>query len=286
MSGPRKLAKIDPRIIFAFIMAAVIIPFFLPLGVPVHVTDHVQNVFDFIENVPPGEQPVLLSMDYSPGTMPELYPMNLAILRHCFARGVRVVGMTLDPRGAGIGELAMTTVAEEYDVEYGEDYIYLGFRPGPVAVMLGIGEDMKRIFGTDNYGTDLDSIPLMEEVNTYDDIPLVVTLAASSLPESWASYANSRYGQLIATGVTAVMAADMYPWLQTKQFIGMLGGLKGASEYELLVEEAGYSDARKDATRGMDSQSVVHVLIVVLIVTGNVAYLASRKNRDAGRGSV
>jgi hypothetical protein len=286
VTGPAKLAKIDRRIIFLFIMAAVIIPFFRPLGVPVHVTDHVQKVFDFIENVPPGEQPVLVSMDYSPGTMPELYPMNLAILRHCFARGVRVVGMTLDPRGAGIGELAMTRVADEYEVEYGEDYVYLGFRPGIIAVILGIGEDIKRVFGTDNYGTDLDSIPMMREVSTYDDIPLVVTLAASSMPESWISYANSRYGQLIASGVTAVMAADFYPWLQTGQFIGMLGGLKGASEYELLVEEAGYSSERKDATRGMDSQSVVHLLIVILIVMGNISYLASRKSEDARRENV
>jgi hypothetical protein len=280
------LEKIDRRIIFLCIMAAVIIPFFRPLGVPVHVTDHVQNVFDFIENIPPGEQPVLLSMDYSPGTMPELYPMNVAVLRHCFGRGVRVVGMTLDARGAGIGELAMTQVAEEYAAEYGEDYVYMGFRPGIIAVILGIGEDMKRVFGTDNYGTDLDSLPMMAEVGTYDDIPLVVTLAASSLPESWISYANSRYGQVIACGVTAVMAADFYPWLQTGQFIGMLGGLKGASEYELLVEEAGYSTERKDATRGMDSQSVVHLLIVALIMLGNVAYFGSRRSKDVGRDSV
>ncbi len=274
-----KLAKIDRRFIFLLIGAAVVVPLLKPLWLPVHVTKHVQNVFDFIESIPPDGQVLLLSMDYSPETWPELYPMNLAILRHCFARDVKVIGMTLDPRGPGIGELATKTVAEEYDKKYGEDYVYLGYRPGPTAVILSIGEDIRRPFGTDYYGTDLESIPIMEEVRNYDDIALVVSLASSSIVELWISYANSRYKQLIAAGVTAVMAADYYPWLQTGQFIGMLGGLKGASEYELLVEDAGYSHERKAATIGMDSQSIAHVAIIALIVLGNIAYFATRKSR-------
>jgi hypothetical protein len=277
MNWLARLSNIDRRIIFVLIGTAVVIPFFRPLWLPVHVTEHVKNVFDFIESIPPEGQALLVSMDYSPETFPELYPMNLAILRHCFSRDIRVVGMTLDPRGIGIGEMAIKTAADEYGKEYGEDYAYLGFRPGIVAVILGIGEDIKRVFGTDNYGTDLDSLPVMARVTNYDDIALVVTLASSSIPESWISYANSRYHQLIACGVTAVMAADFYPWLQTGQFIGMLGGLKGASEYELLVENAGYSRERKTATIGMDAQSVVHVLIILFIVLGNIAYFASRR---------
>lgn len=282
MNWLAKLSKIDRRILFLLIGAAVVIPFFRPLWLPVHVTEHVQNVFNFVESIPADGQTLLISMDYSPETFPELYPMNLAILRHCFARNVKVVGMTLDPRGIGIGEMAIGTAAAEYDKKYGEDYVYLGFRPGIVAVILGIGEDIKRVFGTDNYGTDLDSLPMMAGVSNYDDISLVVTLASSSIPESWISYANSRYRQLIACGVTAVMAADFYPWLQTGQFIGMLGGLKGASEYELLVEGAGYTRERKTATIGMDAQSVVHVLIVLFILLGNVAYFASRRSGKGG----
>ena len=277
MSWLAKLSRIDRRVIFLLIGAAVVIPFFRPLWLPVHVTEHVKNVFDFIESVPPDGQAVLISMDYSPETFPELFPMNLAILRHCFARDIKVVGMTLDPRGIGIGEMAIKAAADEYSKRYGEDYVYLGFRPGIVAVILGIGEDMRRVFGTDNYGTDLTSLSMMEEVKNYDDIALLVTLASSSIPESWISYANSRYHQSIACGVTAVMAADFYPWLQTGQFIGMLGGLKGASEYELLVEQSGYSTERKTATIGMDAQSVVHVLIIVFIILGNLAFFASRR---------
>ncbi|KPJ49054.1 hypothetical protein AMJ40_06385, partial [candidate division TA06 bacterium DG_26] len=120
---------------------------------------------------------------------------------------------------------------------------------------------------------------MMDEIRNYDDIALVVTISGSSIPESWISYAHSRYGQLIASGVTAVMAADFYPYLQTGQFIGMLGGLKGASEYEILVERAGFSRERKTATIGMDSQSVVHLVIIVFIVLGNLAYFASRRTR-------
>jgi len=274
-----KLSKIDRRVVFLLIGAAAVIPLLKPLWLPVHVTEHVQKVFDFIENIPVEGQAVLLSVDYTPETFPELHPMTLAILRHCFTRNLKVVCMTLQPAGPGIAELALGTVAAEYGRKYGEDYVLLGYRPGISPVILGIGEDIKRVFVTDNYATDLGDIRMMDEIRNYDDIALVVTISGSSIPESWISYAHSRYGQLIASGVTAVMAADFYPYLQTGQFIGMLGGLKGASEYEILVERAGFSRERKTATIGMDSQSVVHLVIIVFIVLGNLAYFASRRTR-------
>jgi hypothetical protein len=47
-------------------------------------------------------------------------------------------------------------------------------------------------------------------------------------------------------------------------------GLVGAAEYEQLSGEAG------SAMAGMDSQSLVHIAIILLILVGNVAYFAGR----------
>jgi hypothetical protein len=54
-------------------------------------------------------------------------------------------------------------------------------------------------------------------------------------------------------------------------------GLVGAAEYERLRGEAG------PALAGMDSQSVVHIAIVLLILVGNVAYFSGRlRGRKGG----
>jgi hypothetical protein len=50
-----------------------------------------------------------------------------------------------------------------------------------------------------------------------------------------------------------------------------MGGLRGAAEYEALLGRRGV------ATAGMDAQSATHALIIVLILVGNVGYLASRR---------
>jgi hypothetical protein len=266
-----KLLGIDRRWIFLAIGVAVVIPFFLPMGFPVVVTPEVRQLYDAIEELPSDSKPIILSMDYAPATTPELDPMSLGILRHAFSRHLPVIVMTLHPAGYGLAQAAIATAAAEYDVEYGVDYVFLGFNPGIAAVMLGMGIDIRNVFPEDAYGTPIADMPIMDGVRNYDDIPLLVSVAGSAYPDSWVSFAYQPYGQRVAAGVTAVMATDYYPYLDAGQMVGLLGGMRGAAEYEVLIERA------DKAVRGMDSQSVIHVFIIVLVILGNVAYFAQRK---------
>jgi hypothetical protein len=78
----------------------------------------------------------------------------------------------------------------------------------------------------------------------------------------------------MGAGVTAVMAPRCYTFLQTKQLVGLLAGMRGAAEYERLSENYGL------ATIGMDSQSVIHLLIVFFIIVGNISYFVTRKGKS------
>jgi hypothetical protein len=83
----------------------------------------------------------------------------------------------------------------------------------------------------------------MKGIRNYDDLNLIIDFAASAAVFSWITYARVRFGANVAAGVTAVMAADNYPYLQSGQLVGMLAGLKGAAEYEKLVDVfAAYED--------------------------------------------
>ncbi|MFO7639524.1 MAG: hypothetical protein R6X14_09595 [bacterium] len=276
-----RLGSIDRRVVFAFVAAVVIVPFFLPLNILGRVSPEAQRLFDAVERIRPNDKPLMISVDFDPQSMPELYPMLEATLRHAFAREVRVVVIALWVTGVGLGELALNTVAPEYDRTYGEDYAFLGWKPGFSAVVLGMGRSIPETYPTDHYDTPVDDLPLMHRVRNYDDIPLVISLSAGD-PGAltlWIPYVQSRFGQELGTGMTAVSAADAYPFLQSGQLVGLLGGMKGAAEYEFLMRERGYTDAATPAIQAMDSQSMAHLAIILLIVLGNLSFVLTRREK-------
>ncbi len=272
---------LDRRWVFLLVALAVLIPFLVPMGLPIKPTPPVEQVFNEVDKLTPDGGPLLIGSDYDPSTMPELQPMLKAILRHCFSKNIPVIIVSMYPQGIGMAKKGLSDVLEEYpDKKAGVDYVIMGYVPGLSAVMLKMGEDIKGTFPEDAEGRSTADMPILENVNTYADIPYFVDLSGSSVTASWIMYANARYGQRMGVGTTAVSAAEYYTFLQTGQLIGMLGGLKGAAEYERLLKEGGYSDARMEATIGMDAQSMVHILIILLIILGNIAYFAERKSSN------
>jgi hypothetical protein len=163
--------------------------------------------------------------------------------------------------------------------EYGKDYAFLGYKLGTTAVILAIGEDFRSAFPQDYYGTPVDDIPMMEGIKNYENINFVISFSGTRIPEYWVAYAHQRYHVDVASGVTAVMAADFYPYLDTGQMFGLIGGLKGAAEYEVLIDKP----AR--ATVGMDAQSIIHVVIIIFIIIGNIAYFLTLRGKKQ-RGEV
>ena len=54
---------------------------------------------------------------------------------------------------------------------------------------------------------------------------------------------------------------------------GMLGGMKGASDYEKLVNKPA------SATKGMAAQSLVHLFIIFSVVAGNIFHFTAGRKR-------
>ncbi|KPK64104.1 hypothetical protein AMJ83_03645 [candidate division WOR_3 bacterium SM23_42] len=274
------LTKIPRQIIFLVIALAVAGPLIIPIGIPVNVMPQTQKLFNAMEELGPESKPVLISCDFDPQSLPELYPMLLAIMRQCYARDVKVVLMALWPQGTSMVELAFEELTAEFTKEYGVDYAFLGYKVGAAAVLLGMGENIESVFPNDFYGTPTNSLPLMSSVKNYKDISLVVTLSTGDPGwRFWLLYAQARYGARLGVGVTAVSAADVYPYVETGQVIGLLSGMKGASEYETLVSQKQYSRGILRASQGMDAQSLGHLFIMIFILIGNIGYFIQQRSR-------
>jgi len=269
-----KLLHIDRRIIYACVAAAIAIPLIRPLNFPVVVSQEVRDFYSELEKLKAGDV-VLFSFDYEPDTMAELNPMSKAVLRHCFRKDVKVISTAMYPGAVGIAENILPEIAAEYGRKYGSDYVFLGYLPDWSATMLRIGEDILATYPADQHGRSTREMEIFRNVKNYDDIDLLVSISSSAYSEYWAFWAGGRYGQKIISGNTAVQAVLMYPYYQTRQVLGFLGGLKGAAEYEKLIGIPG------NGLRGMDAQSTAHVLMVVFIIIGNIGYIFGKRRRKS-----
>lgn len=268
-----RIAHFDRRIIFLLVGLAVIIPLFLPIGLPIDITRPVKDVYDTVESLPEGSI-VVLSVDYDPGSEAELYPVTEAFLEHCFRKNLRVYMMGLWPAGPELGNIALDEIAPYHNKVYGVDYINVGYKPGGPVMLVSLGRNVGDIVRADYAGIPIDSFPLGRAVKSASDIDLVMTLSAGDPGVlHWIIYFQARYGTPIATATTAIMAPQQYPYLSSGQLLGLLGGLKGAAEYEILVER------KARAVAGMDSQSVVHVVIVIFIILGNIVLIYQRRKK-------
>lgn len=289
MNFLERMMSIDRRWIFLLVAVGTILPILFPIGFKVSVTPPVKALFDRIEAMQPGDV-VLLSYDYGPSTAPENDPMADAVLRHCFSKKIKVVILALYPIGGiTMADQSLARVLRDYpDVKRGFDYANLGYKSGGQATMKQLGENFRNVFPLDRYGTPLDQVPLFQQVHNYSDMKLVVSFATGVIGEWWANLINAQFGIPVACGCTAVSAPKYYAFLQSGQMVGLLGGLKGASEYEWLLMDA-YPNtlaayARPGiytAIKGMDVQTIDHSIILVFIILGNLAFLLTRMRKRA-----
>ena len=137
-----------------------------------------------------------------------------------------------------------------------------------------------------------EEMEITKGIKKLSDVDYIIDLAAGASIDIWVAYGVERYKFKLGGGVTAVSATQYYPYLDTGQLNGLIGGLKGAAEYEKLVDDK-YGlkanpnrkipeDVEKktflgNGMKGMGSQSIVHALIIFIVVITNIFYFITRK---------
>ena len=276
MSFAERMLHIDRRLIFLVIGVCTLLPLLYPVGLAIKVSPEVRGVYDYIEALPEGSV-FLLSMDYDPASKPELYPQAVALLRHAFRKNLRVIGMTLWLPGTGLAEQVMTNVAGEMGKVSGKDYVFLGWSPGSGSLIINMGQDLYKAFPTDYYSQPTRELAVLKDIQTLRDVNYVVSLAAgTSGIETWYVYGKDKYKFELGGGCTGVIAPGLYPLLRSGQINGLIGGMRGAAEYEVLIGQ------KERAVAGMDAQSATHFAIILLVILCNVFYLLIRTSPKQG----
>jgi hypothetical protein len=243
------------------------------------VTPETRGITSALEKLAPGSR-VLLACDYDPGSAAEIQPMTVTFLKYTLSRGLRVVIMGLWPQGPQQADLALQAALLEPAVaarnpQYGSDYVNLGFQSGNEIVIQRMGSSIPAVFPRDSRGRPLSEFPIMSNVENFDAFSFVFNVSAG-YPGTveWVQFAGDRFHASIGSGTTAVSAPLYYTYFPA-QVTGVLGGMRGAAEFETVT---GF---RGKGTAFMLSQSSAHVIIVLFIVLGNVAFILTRRRRGA-----
>ncbi|NNE44092.1 MAG: hypothetical protein HKN12_07775 [Gemmatimonadetes bacterium] len=268
----KKLEYVDRRYLFLIMAAAIVLPLLFPFPLPINVTPMAQGLYDTIEALPEGSH-VLVSIDYDPTGKPELEPFHIAVMHQLARRKAKMVIVSLWSPAPPLTEqvILSTGLETEYGMRRGVDYVHLGFKEGQQIVMESMGQSLRGTFPVDRDRTPVGDLPLMQEVDTYEDFALLVNVSAGSPGiKEYVQVVQSQYDIPMVGACTAVSGPDYVPYFESGQLKGLAAGMKGAAEYEKLVDLPG------TATAGMVAQSTSHLLLIAFIIFGNVMYFLGR----------
>jgi len=270
--------SIERRIVFLFIGVSLILPFFMNFTLPLQVSPEVRTLYDALAKLPKGSK-VLASYDYDPPSAPELQPMGDAFMKWAFRHDIKVIIIGLWPQGPLQANLSVNAALADPEIakhppKYGVDYVNLGYQSGNEFVIQGMGTSIRSKFPSDLYNTPYDSIPLLRGVENFSNIDFVFNLSAG-YPGTveWVQIAVDRFGVPVGAGNTAVQAPQVYPYVESGQLTGLLGGMSGGAEFEKITKEPG------QANTFLLSQSFAHVVVIGFILIGNVALFMGKTKR-------
>lgn len=274
--------EVDRRIIFLFIFIAVAAPILFPITFKEKATPIVKAVFDKIENLPEGST-VLLSFDFDPAMAPEVQPMANAISRHCLEKNHKVIFMSLWATGQSLLSQSLDQYILPHfpDKKNLVDYVSLGYKAGNEGVLNVIVSDFRMMFPTDVNSVPLDSIPIFNNIKSAKDVDFIVSIGGGKPgPKEWILFVGDPGHVPMAAGVAAVVAPQLYPYYPS-QLVGILGGVKGAAEYEseLMRVHPRFAKLDTPGLKTMGPQTLAHVVIMAFIIIGNIVYFRTRKKK-------
>ena len=282
-----RLQRFDRRWIFLVMALAVVIPLFLPIGLPALPDPMTKAAYNAVEALPDGAR-VFVSLDLDPASTPEIEPFYRAVILQLKRKHAKLVFATTWYQAPPLVDRYMRETVETALAPPGTagydgppdrayvknvDYVNLGFREGKGAIITQFGANLRAAFdGRANDGTPLDRIPLMDGIKQLKDFDLIV-LVSAGFPgaKEYVQFAGSRYKLRMIAACTAVSTTDLAPYFQTGQLVGLVGGMAGAAGYEHLVGKLGAG------TSGADVLNIGNLVVILAIVFGNVVYLAGRR---------
>lgn len=270
-----KLDRIDYKWLYLLFLIILIIPSIFPITLPITVSQNAIDFKDEIDKFPPGSK-VLWIEGFDPTGYASI-PGIVATMKYLFEKDLEVVFYCLKPDGPVLDDDKLKTIAPKYNKIYGKDYVLLGYLSGFESAIIAMNTDMRKAFTQDYYYTPINEIPLMENINSIEDIDLVVYTYQHA---EWLGWANRQiYAQydvpIIVCSSEAMRAVGIIDY-EAGIIKGIVFGIPGGNELEVLFDIPGEASAINNL------KSLAVILTLVFIIFGNIAYFGKKYSKKVG----
>jgi len=272
MNVLEKLGNIDSRVIYALLIIVLLLPLRSPIGLPISISKHTERSFAVLDTLKEGDI-IIMDVGYSVSGAADVEPQTVAILKHLFEKGVRMIFVGNQTEGPMITE-RLVKPYEAAGKQYGVDFVNLGYLAGGENAIAAYCQDLKKSYPVDFRGNPTSSLPLLQNVNSASDVKMFVFFTTQNSD----MYVRqvTQYKIPLVGGLINTIAPQAEPYVNAGQLAGILVGLRGGAEYEMLMKAPGQGVA------SMDAQSMGHLLIILFILFANISYLATKNAAKKG----
>lgn len=270
--------KTQDGIIFLLLFASLAIPIIQPLGMPLKLSESSKKYYDFIENLNPGsvvvwDSSIGLSIWYNTG------PGEIATFQHILKqvreKGVKFIALSTSStaEGAAIIRRILTEYADTSGLQYGVDYVDLGWIPGVEATEAGIVKDFQSTIKTDYKGTPIRELPIVRDIRGAGDID-VLGFSCGGTIDTWMRQWAPTKIPIITNQLALTMPLNM-PYVDKGMITAYIADQRGAAEYENLLGMKGM------ATSFIDTQNMVHIYAIAIVVVTSLWSVTKLKSKVA-----
>jgi hypothetical protein len=185
---------------------------------------------------------------------------------------MRLIVVSLDLEGAAMARRVLDKVTAE-DQAAAAKIVNLGYLPGQLAAVRALTTDAT-VFASVAEDLTLDD-PAgragWEDVRSFDQVDLVVSLADNPVTARWwveqlevASPPTSGEERFLLAATSASADPFLRPYRENGQIDGLISGINGAAAIESARQNFG------PARQMLDSQSIAHLIIIILIALGTM----------------
>ncbi len=229
-----------------------------------------------IIDLQPSDAVAVVSFDYTTATNGEMQPLVEAIMQRLRGQGMKIIALSLNPEGAALAQKSMDNLLAERKELYGTTMVNLGYIPGEVAGIrslitgkqpLSTLADFKENLPLNRRDNWLNQLAQANVIVTFADNPTTVRwwIEQLALPVGKPAAVASNKNKPALLAVTSATADPfLQPYRNSKQLNGLISGISGAAAMEATRQNFGL------ARQMLDSQSVAHLLIVILIAAGTI----------------
>jgi hypothetical protein len=209
---------------------------------------------------------------------PELGPAEVVTyyeaLKQCYEKGCKFIVVAGTAQGAAnahnIFELLDKEI-QDWGLEYGVDYVHMGFVTGEEAMVSLIAQDFQSLTTADHYGTPISELPIVEGIRDIRDYALMgftISTSGEMYVRQWWQYAQDLgVDPPIINNVQAGGVQINMPFVRAGQIDGMINGLRGGAELERLANRLAAG------TVSIDAFSLAHLYGIGLIIVANIWFI-------------